>query len=187
MKITVVILAGGRSSRMGSNKALIPYLGKPLIQYSLDLAKQFTQSILISAGNHDLAPLGFPMVKDVLKVSAPIAGIHSGLLNSRTAWTLVLTCDMPNVSIMVIDRLISAADHDLRMVVPRHADFIEPLCGFYHRELIPVIENNVLSGKMSLLDLPGIVPHKMVDFSDIPSGEISHLFKNVNERKDLLP
>jgi len=186
MKFTAVILAGGRSSRMGSNKALIPYLGKPLIQYSLDVARQFTQIIHISAGSQDLAFLGFPIVKDVLKVSAPIAGIHAGLLNSRTEWTLVLTCDMPNVSKMVIGRLISAADNDLRMVVPRHGSFIEPLCGFYHRELIPVIENNVLAGKMSLLDLPGIVPHKMVDFSDIPTGEISHLFKNVNERKDLL-
>jgi len=185
MKFTAVILAGGRSSRMGSNKALIPYLGKPLIEYSLDVAMKFTKSILISAGNKDLAHLGFPIVKDVLKVSAPIAGIHAGLLNSQTEWILVLTCDMPNVSKKVIDILISAVDNDLRMVVPRHGDLIEPLCGFYHRELIPVIENNALAGKLSPLDLPGIVPSKLIDLTDIQSGEISHLFKNVNEWKDL--
>ncbi len=186
MNFATIILAGGRSLRMGANKALMPYKGRPLIQYSLDLAYSFTGEILISANNHDLDHLGFRVVKDLLPVKAPLAGIHAGLKASPTDWNLVLTCDMPNVTIGLIDRLIAALNENLRIVLPHHDGFVEPLCGFYHRNLIHLVETNIASGNLSLHDLPGAAPHLFVVMDDVPPEERALLFRNVNERKDLL-
>ena len=68
MNFTAIILAGGQSRRMGSNKALISYLGKPLIRYSIDLALQFSNDILLISNNHDLDYLGFPVIPDRFRV-----------------------------------------------------------------------------------------------------------------------
>jgi molybdenum cofactor guanylyltransferase len=186
MNFTSIILAGGQSSRMGANKALVPFLGKPLIQYSIDLARSFTNEILISANNHDLDFLGFPVVNDLYNVKAPLAGIHSGLKSTRSDWNLVLTCDMPNVTKELICLLLSSLEYDLRMVVPHHGGFVEPLCGFYHRDLIPLIESNFAEKKLSLLDLPGSVPHRFIRMEDdLTPEEITRLFRNINEKRDM--
>ena len=171
---------------MGSNKALIPYLGKPLIQYSIGLALQFDNDIVISSNNHDLDYLGFPVIPDQFKVKAPLAGIHAGLKSSRTDWNLILTCDMPNISRELIDMLLSALNENLRMVVPLHYGFLEPLCGFYHKDLLPLIEYHIALKKFSLLDLPESVPHTLVPLPGMPMEEIKFLFKNVNKKRDLL-
>lgn len=185
MHFTAIILAGGQSSRMGSNKALIPYLGKPLIQYSIDLAISFTNDILISANTNDFDYLGFPIVKDVYTVKAPLAGIHAGLKSSSSDWNLILTCDMPNITKELIEQLLSAVDDSLMMVVPHHDCFFEPLCGFYHRDIIPIIENNFVAGKHSVLGLQGSVPNGFITMTDAPPEKINSLFKNVNEKEDL--
>ncbi len=185
MKFTTIILAGGQSSRMGSNKALIPYFGKQLIQYSIDLGLQFTPDIIISANNRDFDYLHFPVVKDISAVKAPLAGVHSGLAASMTDWNLILTCDMPNITKELIDGLILELDEHVMMVLPAHDGFVEPLCGFYHKALIPLIESNLTAGKFSLLDLLGQAPHRLLEITGMPSEEITFLFKNVNEKRDL--
>ena len=186
MNLTAIILAGGKSIRMGENKALVPFLGKPLIQYAIDLALEYTGDILISANNRDLDQFGFPVIPDVTDIKAPLAGIHSGLRASATDWNLVLTCDMPNVSKEVISLLLSSLDDNLRMVLPCHDGFIEPLCGFYHQRILPVMESNITIGKLSLLDLPGQVAHRLIEIREVPSKEIALLFRNMNERSNLL-
>jgi molybdopterin-guanine dinucleotide biosynthesis protein A len=186
LNFTTIILAGGQSSRMGTNKALIPYLGKPLVSYAIELAGMFSNDILLSVNNHDLDALGYRVVNDIVKVRAPLSGIHAGLTCSRTDWNLVLTCDMPNVTAELVNRLLSAIAPGLKLVLPYHQDFIEPLCGFYHRDLLPVIESNVAAGKLSLLDLPGLVAHRFITLDDMKSEEINFLFRNMNEKRDLL-
>ena len=186
MNFTAIILAGGQSSRMGANKALVEYMGRPLIEYAIDLARLFTNDILLIANNHDLDFLGIPVVSDEYTVKAPLAGIHAGLKSGSSAWNLVLSCDMPNLTKELIEKLLSLLDDDLRMVVPHHDGFLEPLCGFYHKDLIPQIENNIVAGKLSLLDLPGSVPHSFLTLADVPMAELAFLFKNVNEKNDLV-
>ena len=171
---------------MGANKALLPFHGKPLIQYSIDLAKFFTDEIWISANNRDFDYLGFPVVSDLLPVNAPLAGIHAGLRASERDWNLILTCDMPNVSKGVIEQLCSALDENLWMVVPSHNGYIEPLCGFYHRSIIHVMDRNMKAGKLSLLDLPASAPHRFLEMTDLSSEESALLFRNMNEKRDLL-
>ncbi|MFZ4522261.1 MAG: molybdenum cofactor guanylyltransferase [Bacteroidales bacterium] len=186
MKFTTIILAGGQSSRMGTNKALIPYAGKPLIGYSIELALSLTTDILICANNHDLDHLGFPVINDLFPVKAPLAGIHAGLTASSSDWNLVLTCDMPNVTKELIDGLIAMVNDTVSIVLPHHHGYAEPLCGFYHRSLLPLITSNLNAGKYSMLDLHGFVPHQFLVMDDQPSGKEKFLFRNMNEMKDLL-
>ena len=161
-------------------------MGKPLVQYPIDLARQFTNDIVLSANNRDLDFLGFEVVNDILAVKAPLAGIHSGLTSSRSNWNLVLTCDMPNVSNALIAKLMPELNDRVAMVVPQHDGYIEPLCGFYHRDVIPVMEANFALGKLSLYDLAGSVPHSFVAINDFSAAETARLFKNVNTMEDLL-
>ncbi len=186
MHFTAIILAGGQSNRMGTNKALITFQGKPLIQYSIELALSFTRDILICANNNDLEHLGFPIIKDFFPVSAPLAGIHAGLQTSRTNWNLALTCDMPNVTASLIDRLITRLNNHVHMVIPAHDGFVEPLCGFYHRGMISSIEQNIAQGRLSLLDLLRIAPNDIVQINSVTGENPAFLFKNVNATKDLL-
>jgi molybdenum cofactor guanylyltransferase len=185
MNFTTIILAGGRSSRMGCNKAVLPYCGKPLIQYPIELASKFSGDILISANNSDLDYLGFQTVKDLLPVQAPLAGIHAGLNSSLTDWNLVLSCDMPNINKELISRLLASLNEDHLLVLPGHGGFVEPLCGFYHKKMISRIESNFNAGKISLLDLALTAPYRYMELDDLSPGDIDFLFKNVNERKDL--
>ena len=185
MDLTVIILAGGQSSRMGADKAFITYNGKPLIRYSIDLAVCYTKNIIISTNQDQFRDLGFPVVTDIYPVNAPLAGIHAGLKFSKTDWTLVLTCDMPNVSSQLIDYLISKLEGKAKLFLPAHDGFVEPLCGFYHRGLIAVIESNFMKNKLSPLDLLEVVPHRIIQMEDVLDENLSFLFKNINEQKDL--
>jgi molybdenum cofactor guanylyltransferase len=187
MKITAIILAGGQSRRMGTDKALTLYLGKPLIQYSIDLALCFTENIIISTNSDELRNFGFPVVKDIYTLKAPLAGIHAGLLFSKTDWNLVLTCDMPNVSAQLIQYLILKLETEAELVLPGHHGYIEPLCGFYHRKLIPVIESNFGKNRLSPLDLLESDASRIIPMEDVLDEDLSFIFKNINEKKDLFP
>lgn len=185
MKFSAIILAGGLSHRMGSNKALIPYRGKPLIQYAVEVAQAVTNDILISANSRDLDHLGFPVVPDLLAVQAPLAGIHAGLSASNTAWNLILTCDMPGITTVLIERMVTLLDDEVRIVVPEHHGFIEPLCGFYHRSLLQTIESNLKSGKMSPLDLIRESTSRFLSLHSDEEITEPHLFRNINRPEDL--
>jgi molybdopterin-guanine dinucleotide biosynthesis protein A len=183
---TAIILAGGQSRRMGKNKALIQYNGLPLIMYAIGLAGRFTQRIYISAESNVFDHLGYPVIGDILPVKAAIAGIHAGLEKSATEWNLVLTCDMPYVSPVLIEQLIRETTPGMKVVVPDNQGFPEPLCGFYHRSLKVQIEKNAEVGKYSLLDLIALVPGRLVKPEGFGLKEMERLFKNINEPKDLL-
>ena len=185
MDITSIILAGGESKRMATNKALVLFRGKPLIQYPLDLACSLSGEVIISANNHDFDEFEFPVVKDRFPARIPLCGVHAGLHASRTDWNLVLTCDMPNVTRELIERLWAALTDQLRIVIPFHDGYFEPLCGFYHRELIPLIESNIAAGRHSMLDLLKQVPYLALNVDDIPAVERIDIFRNMNEKKDL--
>ena len=185
MEITAIILAGGQSKRMGTNKALVEYLGKQLIGYSIELSKAFASEVIISSGEDELRKFGYPVVSDIFPVKAPLAGIHAGLTHSRTDWNLVLTCDMPHVSKEIIRFLMTYLDGEQQMIVPGHDGFVEPLCGFYNKNLLDLIEVQFKKQKYSPLDLISHCKSSVIPFDEIFQEPLSLLFKNVNERKDL--
>ncbi|MCX6277240.1 MAG: molybdenum cofactor guanylyltransferase [Bacteroidetes bacterium] len=186
MNFTAIILAGGRSRRMGANKALMAFRGKPLIQFSIDLALQFTNRILIVSNSHELDSIGFPVIGDRFPIKAPLVGIHAGLEVSETPWNLVLTCDMPNVSKGLIELLIAGLPHADKLLVPTHDGFVEPLCGFYHRDLLQQIAANIESGRLSPLDMITDISNRVMSVGDLAGETPAYVFKNVNSTNDLV-
>lgn len=185
MEFTVIILAGGESRRMGDDKAFTLYRGRPLISYSIDLARSVSQQILIAGSQPALDDLGWRVVRDQYQVRAALTGIHAGLAASCTDWNLILTCDMPYVTRGLIVNLSERLNDELKIVVPFYKGHPEPLCGFYHRSLLPVIESNIDSGMMSPLSLFESVPHEFIIVGDPGDQEGPGLFTNINTRADL--
>jgi molybdopterin-guanine dinucleotide biosynthesis protein A len=182
---TAIVLAGGQSRRMGTNKALITYKGKKLIEYPISLARHFTTKVIVSTNTHSLDYLGLTVCRDILPVKAAIAGIHAGLRTSATEWSLVLTCDMPNTPPWLVEQMIKQLGSGARIVVPYYGGYPEPLCGFYHRSLTGSIEHNVEAGRLSLLDLMAVVKHDLVIPENADLIEAHEVFKNINTPRDL--
>jgi molybdopterin-guanine dinucleotide biosynthesis protein A len=113
--ITGIILAGGRSSRMGTDKGLLDLNGKAFITYSIDALSPFVSKILIISDNDAYDAFNVERVEDIIKDSGPLAGIFTGLNKSKTTYNLVLSCDIPLVQSNVLNMLIEAQDdhHDI--------------------------------------------------------------------------
>lgn len=170
---------------MGRNKALLEYGGQPLIQYSLKLAGALTSEIYIIDNGRDLNRLGYPVVRDIFPVSAPLAGIHAGIMASTNAWNLVLTCDMPGVSPELIRYMITLLPERRKVLVPIHNGLVEPLCGFWHRDMLPELENQLNSERYSPLELIRNFPERMTDISGDKRFNPALLFRNINNPADL--
>jgi len=85
-KITGIILAGGKSSRMGMDKGFCALNGKPMVQYAIDILEQTCDSIIICSNNSDYELFDLPVIPDIIKDIGPMGGIYSGLKNSKTQW-----------------------------------------------------------------------------------------------------
>ncbi len=144
--ITGVILAGGTSSRFGSNKALALYEGRPLIHHAaLVLEDLFRQRLLVANHPDPYRFLDWPVVPDRFAGAGPLAGIHAALSAIETPYAFVLGCDMPLVKSALIDFLCGLTG-EWDVVVPWPGDRPEPLHALYHRRVLPVIAAALAAG-----------------------------------------
>jgi molybdopterin-guanine dinucleotide biosynthesis protein A len=149
-----VILAGGESRRMGSNKALLELCGEPLVRRQARLAAQVAGEVLVSANDPASGDtLGLPILPDLYPGCGPIAGIHSAMRYSKRPLILVLACDLPRVPVSLLRILVSRMrGHDL--AVPRTSDGrFHPLCACYRRELLPNLEARLQTGRYRLTEI----------------------------------
>ena len=97
-EITVIVLAGGKSSRMMKDKGLILFNDKTLIEHSIEKVKKVAAHIFIITTNSAYQQFGYPCIEDELKERGPLGGIFTGLVHSSTQKNLVIGCDMPFLS-----------------------------------------------------------------------------------------
>jgi molybdopterin-guanine dinucleotide biosynthesis protein A len=136
-KATLILLAGGKSMRMGQPKHLLLTSRGTLIEH-LDLRLRHLFSETLAVGR-DLPPMGLRSVDDLYPAQSPLVGIYSGLVASRADVNFVLACDMPFVNPALVSHLISYAG-DVDVVVPVVNGYYEPLCAVYCKRAIPVIK-----------------------------------------------
>ncbi|MEG8945723.1 molybdenum cofactor guanylyltransferase [Rosettibacter firmus] len=145
--ITGVILAGGKSSRMGLNKALLKLGDKKIIEIAVDLMKSiFPEVIIITNSPDEYSFLQLPLFEDIYKWKGPLAGIHSALINSKTEKVFVLSCDMPLMTKEMIEYIINY-ESDKPIKFCEAAGYHQPLAGVYSKSLIADIENIISSEK----------------------------------------
>ncbi|MEH7390121.1 molybdenum cofactor guanylyltransferase [Bacillus sp. JJ1503] len=150
MQVTGIIMAGGRSSRMGTNKALLPIGGKTVIERIVqELSKIVSDLVIVTNTFEDYQFLGLPMVQDHWKDMGPLAGIHAGLSASSTEKNLIVACDMPFISSQVGDILLTFLD-DYQVAVPDVSDQLHPLFAAYRKDTLGEVQQSLQNQELRI-------------------------------------
>lgn len=184
---SVLILAGGASSRMGQNKALVPFLGKPLIERIVAAARQISDDILLVANDAGpYAGLGLPCVADIQPGFGPLMGLYSGLSAVRFDLALMVACDMPFLSPDLMRRLIELAP-GFDVVIPRSEDGLHPLHALYRRSTCaPAIAAAIAAGQRRMIAFHPQVRVRQVDEAELSAFDpTGFALMNVNSPADL--
>jgi molybdopterin-guanine dinucleotide biosynthesis protein A len=186
-EITGVILAGGQSSRFGSNKALALWRGKLLIQHVRDSLSSVFDDILLSTNSPDQYMfLKMPTVIDRYPNMGPLAGIHAALHHSSKPWIFVVGCDMPAITPDLISFLSSYAQDEFEAVLPWLKAGPEPLCGLYHKTALAKIEMQLANRKPQLKELIEKLSVRKVAEEELRTvSDGLGVFININSTKDL--
>lgn len=167
LEITGVLLTGGESRRMGQNKALLEINGKSLIQKNLDVLKNICSEVIISSRDEKLYHgYGYPVIPDVLKGKGPLGGLYSVLQKANYEKVFLVGCDMPFINEEAIRWLFQELE-DFDTVVPYIDGKMHPLHAFYHRRIMPVIEEKLYNDKLRLADVLDECQTKVVDCDKI--------------------
>jgi len=178
--ITGIILAGGKSSRMGTDKGMMFYKGRPMIQHILDPMAKICQRILIVTSNPMYGMFGFELVKDEKPDYGPVMGVLSGLRRSDTELNLVLSCDAPFVNFELMKQLIRNSD-DTDVVAASSSVGVHPLIAVYRQNCITAFEQAVKQDEHRLrtvLDQLEVQEFKA-------EGKDEELLRNLNTKEDL--
>lgn len=182
--ITGIVLAGGKSSRMGTDKSMMILDGIPMIQHAVNTLKTVCNSVVISSNNFIYDFTGCETWPDELPDGAPIIGIYSCLKRSETDINIILSCDMPLISTGMLEYLLeNSANHDI--TVPVHGDhFIEPLCGIYRKSSIEILKEFVGKGNFRLNECILAGSHQLLQADSNVSCYFPGLFSNINSPED---
>jgi len=172
------VLAGGRSTRMGRNKALLPVGRQTLIETVLSALPCPRDNVkLLTNSPNDYSFLGLGTVPDIHPGIGPIAGIQAGLLQSGSARNFFVACDMPLLTTEVVQSILDE-DDDADVTVPRSGTGLEPLCAVYSRACLPEIEIQISRGEYGLQRLLARVNCHVLEMSG------SSALTNVNAPDD---
>lgn len=150
--ISGCILAGGKSSRYGSDKAMIHIAGIPAILRLYRMMKNIFHEVFVIANDADkYAFLGSPVYPDIHRHIGPLGGIHSALIHSSAESVFVLSCDLPLITENLI-QFLAAYPSKKSIVLPVTAGIIQPLCGIYRRSCLPLIDQMI--GPEPLMENP---------------------------------
>lgn len=147
------VLVGGRSSRMGRDKALLPTGSRTLAEHIAESVRQAVGNVTLMGDPEKYTPLGLPVIADAVKERGPMGGIYTALLHSQAEWNLVVACDMPGVTPDFLRALIEAAGRSPQTCVASQGPGgIEPLCAVYHRRLLPSLESALRDMRLKMKD-----------------------------------
>ena len=179
--VTGVILAGGRSRRMGRDKATLEIAGKPLVAGIADLFGRLFPRVLIAGDRPDLARPNLPAYADAYPGSA-LGGLHTGLVHAETPYIFVAACDMPFVDEGLIRALLERrAGYDV--ILPGTPEGLEPLIACYGQECLPVISRQLQAGNFRILDIYPELRLRVVAPEELPDNWRTAL-TNINTPAD---
>ena len=142
-KVSGVILAGGKSTRLGFDKSIVPFIDRPLIAWVVDVMCSITDDCIIVTNEPGKFASMFEdvrFVQDALPIAATLVGIYSGLLAARYSHALVVGCDMPFLNRKLLQYLINRVP-DCDVVIPRHEKGLESLHAVYSKACLSPIKN----------------------------------------------
>jgi len=174
---TAIILAGGKSLRIGKDKSFLKIGGITLIERTHNLLKEkFDKIIIISNNPGKYVFLTSKVYQDVYPGFGPLSGIHSGLINSKTQNNFIVSCDMPFVNNAVIDFILAQNYFtNKEITITKSNSDIHSLCGIYNKSCIPTLENLLEKAKNELPKRNKKVEVKLFDLIDSVDSEIMEI------------
>jgi len=131
--ITGIILAGGKSSRMGTEKGLIIYKNKPFVEHIIEAMSPLVDNIIIISNNKAYESFGFKCYEDLIKNTGPLAGIYTGLRYSKTNNNLIVSCDIPLIKTVVLQKLIDQKNDASEVIQLQSQGKNMPLIALYKK------------------------------------------------------
>lgn len=180
------VLAGGRSRRMGCDKAYLKLNGQPLLLRAVNLLKAHLASVAVLGPRGRYKSLGVPVLPDRWPGRGPLGALLTGLESSANGWNIFLACDLPLLNGQFIELLLrSTLAVKIDAVVPRTNEGRHPLCAAYRRTCSAKMRRASEKGKSASID---ILPHLQVDVitSDrlASAGIADGIFENANSPED---
>lgn len=180
MRAAGFVLAGGRSSRMGRDKALLEIDGETLVARAVGSLKEVCAEVAIAGGGAELARFA-RVVPDVAPGCGPLGGIVSALAETPFQWNLFLAVDVPFVPKEVWRRLLGQAENSgAAAVMARVGEQVHPLCAAYSRRALRVLREELDAGRWKVADAVGAAG--FIDYADF---DVPEWFRNVNTPEDL--
>jgi molybdopterin-guanine dinucleotide biosynthesis protein A len=185
-EVTAFILAGGKSTRMGMDKAFVSLNGRTLLARTLDLARSVTPDVRIVGDSAKFSAFA-PVVEDVFCECGPLGGIHAALQASSTELNLLLAVDVPFVSLALLQYLIRRArDSSAAVTVPRADGGWQPLCAVYRREFAAAAETALHAGRYKIDALFDSVQVQAIEEEELAEAGFSpRIFRNLNTKEEL--
>ncbi|BCV22102.1 putative molybdenum cofactor guanylyltransferase [Moorella sp. Hama-1] len=183
-----IVLAGGKSTRMGTNKALLPLRDKSLLATVVAALRPLFAEIIVVTNTPELyRDLGARLVRDVIPGRGPLSGFHAGLLASPYWHNFIVACDMPFLDPALISYLLGRAP-GYDAVVPRRGEYLQPLHAVYSRGCLPAIEACLKKGEYQAFAFYPRVRVRYIDvdrLKDRGFNDPEEVFFNINTPADL--
>lgn len=171
--IPLVLFAGGKSSRMGRDKTLLPFAGyNSMTEYQYQRLSSYFETVYISCKHHKF-DFEAPCIFDRYEESSPLVGMVSLFETLEDEALFILSVDAPFVNKEVIDTLIKNAT-DFDVTIAKTESGRQPLCGVYKRKVLPIAKAHIEANSHKIGKVLQEVKTKMVDFED------DRLFANLN-------
>jgi len=175
LDITGIILAGGKSSRMGQDKGLKLHDGIPFIKHIINALEPVTSNIFIITNSKEHQIFGLPCIPDIIKSQGPVGGIYTALKHTKTQQNLILSCDVPFVTSFVLENLIMQYDPDFDVITYKD----NPLITLYDKRSANNFFESIQLDRLSLTKTLLTLKVK-----NIPVDQhIAPFIKNINTNK----
>jgi molybdenum cofactor guanylyltransferase len=184
--LAAFILAGGKSSRMGTDKAFVQFEGRTLLENALDLARSVTTDVWVVGDPPKFAAFG-PCVEDIFPGCGPLSGIHGALRGSSSDLNLIIAVDMPFlVTDLLVYLIARARKSSATVTVPRSGRGLQPLCAIYRRAFVDAAESALQQGNYKIDALFANDSTQVVGEEELKGKDFSaDIFRNLNTPEEL--
>ena len=174
---TVFILIGGKSERFGFPKWKAKIHNQTVLDKIWNVCDIFENRVIV--GKAKPHSISYQFMHDELSINAPINGLYTSLKNSKTDWVFLLSCDLPLIAKSVFETLWESKTENISAIIPKANGITQVTCGFYHKRMVPILENESQNGNYSLFKLVEKLNPYYINFGNNQS------FLNMNTKKDM--
>lgn len=179
-EITALLLAGGKSQRMGTNKAFLSHEDRPFIEHILKSVSIFDQVIIMANDVESYQHLGVDIVPDQYPGCGPMSGLQAGLSVAKHAYCLLVPCDMPNIDEKIVSFVAENIEEGYDAFIPQTADGkVHPLLAIYHKRILPQVEESLDQGHYKMMRFLDQLKVKHIDVNE-KIFDVKRILSNVN-------